>query len=526
MPIGRRSFLASAVLMTGAFTAGRAASAPSDDRLVIGTKLDPTSLDPHYFNGAENRDAHPHIYDPLIAIGPDGELVPMLAAKWQVIDPTTWEFTLREGVSFHDGTPFTAADVVFTIGRVPQVRNSPSPLTPYVKSIVKAEALSEHRLRLTTSQPNPFLLQDLTWIFIVPAKLGEGITTADFNSGRAAIGTGPYSLKEYVPSDHLAMTRNKIYWRGTPDWAEVVVRPIKSDAARTSALLSGDIDMMNFPTATDLSQLKAREGLAVMQKPGFRVMYMQMDQYRDDSPFVKGPNGENPLKDVRVRRALSLGVDRRAIVEKLLQGMGTPAGQMAVPTQFGASPSLTPPPYDPVKARELLAEAGYAKGFKLTLHGTSDRYPGGDVVAQAVAQYFQRLGIEMTVALVPNAVFFPQTSKGAYSMTFSGYGSDDASVYLRTAIHSQNPEKGLGGSNRGRYVNPKVDRLIEEAQVEMDDRKRAELLGAAFTIAEGEDVAVISLYYPTYDWVARTDRVRYQPHISGFTWAMLAKPAK
>ncbi len=522
MRIGRRGALAAS------FAAGLPAplAAQPVGRLVIGTKLDPSSMDPHYFNGTENSNVQAQCFEALLRVDPDGKLQPGLAESWTQVDPTTWRIALRRNVRFHDGTAFTAEDVRVTFDRVPKVENSPGPFTAYVRNIAKIEIPDPHTLMLTTSRPDPLLIRDLARIFIIPAKLGTAVTTQEFNGGRAAIGTGPYRLVQYVPGQRVVFARNDSYWGERATWGEVVFLPNKSDASRAAALLAGDVDMMDFPAVSDLAAMRRNPQLSVISRPGARIMYMQLDHDREVSPFASGPDGKNPLRDVRVRRALSIGVDRQAIVDRMLDGAGTPAGQMPAPGLPGAAPDLKAPVYDPDRARALLAEAGVASGFKLTMHGTSDRYPGGDRVLQAMAQYYSRLGIDVSVELVPNAAFFPAATRREYSYFFVGYGADDVTVYLRTVLHSYDRSRNLGSSNRGRYANPKVDALIRDLLTEMDTAKRERMMGEAFSISEGEDVAVVSLYYPTYDWVTRRSRVTYSPHIMGYTWAMLAEPAK
>jgi peptide/nickel transport system substrate-binding protein len=524
----RRPLLLAASALPLVATGRRAALAQggaAGPTLTIGTKLDPSSLDPHFFNGTENNNALAHVFERLIGLDPEGRLRPALAESWRSTAPTTWEIKLRRGVRFHDGSPFTARDVAFTVARVPKVENSPGPFTAYVRNITSLDIVDDHTLRLTTQRPDPFLPRDLARVFVVPASLGEGVRTADFNTIRATIGTGPYRLVEYVPSDRLVFVRNDAHWGGRPDWARVVIRPNKSDASRTAALLAGDVDMIDFPAAADLASMRRRPEFQVLQHPAARIMYVQMDHDREVSPHAVGPDGKNPLRDVRVRRALSLALNRQAIVDRVLDGAGTPAGQMPVPGQPGASDKLAAPAQDMARARALLAEAGYPNGFRLTIHGTSDRYPGGDRVVQAMAQYYSRLGLDVTVQLVPNAAFFPAASRREYSFFFGGYGSDDASVYLRTVMHSNDRARGLGSSNRGYYANPRVDEMVRAAIIEMDDEKRERMMAQAFEIAEGEDVAVISIYYPSYDYVLRRDRVpEYTAHTMGYTWAMLAKP--
>ena len=515
----RRALMGAAML-----AAATPASAQTSQRLVIGTKLDPSSMDPHYFNGTENLNAQAHVFECLIGVDTEGNLQPMLAESWRSLAPRLWEIRLRRDVRFHDGQPFTADDVILTFARIPKVESSPGSFVTYVSNITRAEARDPHTLHLETATPDPFFPRALSRVFIIPASLGEQVKTADFNNGRAAIGTGPYRLVQYRPSESIVMARNPDWWGGQAAWEEVVLRPLRSDGTRAAALLARDVDMIDFPAAADLERMRRRPELEVMQRPGARVMYIQMDHAREVSPFAQGPNGKNPLQDARVRRALSIGVDRRALTERLLDGSGTPAGQMPVMGQAGSSGRLRPPALDPGAARALLAEAGVAQGFRLTIHGTSDRYPSGDRVVQTLAQYYSRLGIDASVQLVPNNVFYPAASRGEYSFFFLGYASEDPSIYLRTVLHSNDAQRRLGSSNRGRYSNPRVDALIRASLAELDDAKRNAMMAEAFDVAEGEDVAVISLYHPTYDYIMRRSRVSYQPHTLGRTWAMLARP--
>jgi peptide/nickel transport system substrate-binding protein len=493
--------------------------------LVIGSKLDPSSLDPHYFNSADTVHPQTHVFERLIDLDREGALTPGLALSWKSIDPLTWEFKLRPGVTFHNGAPFTAHDVAFTFERIPTVK-SPGPFTGYTKQVTGLEIVDDLTLRMRTAAPHPFLPIDLTVVFIVSRTTGMEATTADYNTGKAAIGTGPYRLVQFSPGDRVIFEAVPNHWSGRQPWNRVIFRTIKNDAARVAALLAGDVELIDLLPLNSLSTLKSNARVALFQRPAARVMYVQMDSDRDVSPHAAGPDGRNPLKDRRVRKALSLAIDRNLLVSNVLEGAGAPASQMASPGTPGFSSKLQVDRYDPAAARRLLAEAGYPNGFKLTIHGTSDRYPNGDKVAQALAQFYTRIGVETQVALVPNAVFFPQASRLEYSFFFAGYGSVDPSVYLRTVLHSFDQAKALGSSNRGRYANPRVDALVQQALVTLDDTRRNALMAEAFELAEGEDQAVISVYWPTYDFAGQKDKVVFTPDANGTMSALWAKPAR
>ncbi len=500
------------------------ASAAGARDLMIGSKLDPSSLDPHYFNSADTVHPQTHVFERLIDLDREGALTPALALSWTALDPLTWEFKLRPGVTFHNGAPFTAHDVAFTFARIPSVK-SPGPFTGYTKQVTGLEIVDDLTLRMKTAQPHPFLPIDLSVVFIVSRTTSMEATTADYNSGKAAIGTGPYRLVQFAPGDRAVFEAVPNHWAGRQPWDRVVFRTIKNDAARVAALLSGDVELIDLLPLNSLSTLKRDARIALFQRPAARVMYVQMDSDRDVSPHAAGPDGRNPLKDRRVRKALSLAIDRNVIVTNVLEGAGAPASQMASPGTPGFSAKLQPDRFDVAQARRLLAEAGYPNGFKLTIHGTSDRYPNGDKVAQALAQFYARLGIETQVQLVPNAVFFPQASRLEYSFFLAGYGSVDPSVYLRTVLHSFDQAKALGSSNRGRYANPRVDALVQQALVTLDDARRNALMAEAFELAEGEDQAVISVYWPTYDFAGLAGRVVFTPDANGTMSALWAKPA-
>src|SRR6476646_9781919 len=310
-----------------------------------------TSIDPHYHNLAPNISLSAQIFDPLVNSDADARLAPGLALSWKLVAPDTWELKLRD-VKFHNGNEFVADDVVFTMNRIPKVPNSPSSFAVYTKPVTTTEVVDSHTIRLHTDGVFPLLPTYLAQFFIINRKSSEGMTTEDFNSGKAAIGTGPFRFVSFRPGDRVELDRNESYWGGKPVWQHVDYRFIPNDGGRTAALLAGDVDFIDFVPTEDLEQLRKSPKVKLWERLGLRLIFLGLDQSRDGpSPFVFGPNGEkldkNPLKDRRVREALSIAINRQAIVDRIMEGAAVPSGQYLPPGVYSYDPQITPPPYDP-----------------------------------------------------------------------------------------------------------------------------------------------------------------------------------
>jgi peptide/nickel transport system substrate-binding protein len=504
-----------------------AASAQAAD-LTIGVATEITSVDPHFHNLGPNNDFALHIFDRLVHQGLNQELKPGLAVSWQPVDDTTWEFKLREGVTFHDGSPFTADDVAFTFERAPDVPNSPSSFGTYLSQITAVEVVDDHTVHIKTAAPHPLMPNDLAQVSIVGRAHGEGAATEDYNSGKAAIGTGPFRFVEWVPGDRAVLEKNLDYWGEVPEWDKVTFKPISSGPARVAALLAGDVDLIAEVPTADVAGLRENADINLSSGISNRVIYLHVDSDRDESPFVMTKDGQplvpNPLEDVRVRKAISKAINRDAIVERVMEELAVPAGQLLPDGFFGTSPDLGPEPYDPDGAKELLAEAGYPDGFKLTIHGPNDRYINDEKIAQAVAQMLTRIGIETDVVTMPRSVYFSRASDLEFSFILVGWGSGtgEASSPLRSLLHTYDKERGFGASNRGRYSNPEVDRLIEQALATVDDGGREKLLQEATKIAI-EDLGIIPLHFQVNTWGTRKG-LTYAPRTDEATLAMGVEP--
>jgi peptide/nickel transport system substrate-binding protein len=504
------------VLGTGSATAAQ---------IVIGSGLEPSSIDPHYHNLGPNNAVAYHIFDRLVDNDEKQQLLPGLAVSWKPISDTTWEFKLRKGVTFHDGSPFTADDVLFTFERVPNVEASPSSFALYTKGKT-LKKIDDHTIHIMTARPYPLMPNDVSNIHIVSRKHGQGAKTGDYNSGIAAIGTGPYKFVEWVPGDRLVLEKNPNYWGRVAKFDRVVFKPIKSDPARVAALLAGDVDMIDAVPTADIPLLRKNPDIVLSQGVSNRVIYLHLDQFRDESPFITGTGGKNPLKDQRVRLAISKAINRPAIVERVMEGVALPAGQLLPEGFFGVSPKLKAESYDPEAAKKLLADAGYPNGFGLTLHGPNDRYINDAKICQAIGQMLTRLGIETQVETMPKSVYFRKASRGgpngspAFSFILVGWGSGtgEASSPLKSLLHTYDKARGFGASNRGRYSNSEVDRLIEQALATVDDAKRETLLQQATELAIA-DLGIIPLHYQVNTWATRKG-LAYTPRTDEYTIAM------
>lgn len=480
----------------------------SAQTLRVGVSSAVTSIDPHYHNLAPNNSLAAQVFDRLVEMDVHQRPKPGLATSWKLVAPDTWEFHLRDA-KFQNGTAFTADDVVFTLNRVPSVPNSPSSFAVYTKPVVSAEVIDPHTIRLHTKGVFPLLPIYMTNVAIISRAAAQGASTQDFNSGKAAIGTGPFKFVLYRPGDRVELERNDSYWGPKPAWQHVVWRFIPNDASRVAALLAADVDFIDFVPTEDLQKLRSDPHVKLWEQLGLRIIFLALDQSRDGpSPFVTGPNGEtlakNPLKDRRVRLALSLAINRAAIVSRIMEGAAAPSGQFLPPGTFSYVPDLKPPPYDPAQAKRLLAEAGFPKGLRIALHGPNDRYVNDARIIQAVGQMWQRIGVQTEVDPLPWTSYVSQANKQAFSAFLFGWGSAtaEASDPLIAQVATFDKTKGWGASNRGRYSNPALDALIAKALGTADDGAREQVLQAATRMAM-QDVAIIPLHIQKNIWATR-----------------------
>lgn len=522
--------LAASRLLKAALIAGTVslASLAPAATLNVGLGADVTSIDPHFYLYVPNQNVADHIFDRLIHRDDRLQMVPGLATSWKAVDDRTWEVKLRPNVKFHDGSAFTAEDVKFSFERVPTIKDSPGLLTTYTRAIAGIEVVDPLTVRFKTDKPYPLLPNDIAIIPIVSKKAATGATTADFNSGKAAIGTGPFKFVRYARGDRIELARNDAYWGPKPAWDGVTLRIMTSEASRVAALLSGGVDAIDTVPVSDMMRIKKEPGLQTVAKTGYRLIYFGLNLSDSAASHFQtkagAPLGTNPLKDLRVRQAISKAISRDAIVGRVLEGAGTATGQLVNSGLPGYIADLPAGNYDPNGARALLAQAGYPDGFKMTIHGPNNRYLMDEQIVQAVAQMLTRVGITTAVETMPAASYFGKNNKGEFAMSLVGFAPDsaEASSPLRALVATKDPAKGFGNFNVG-YSNKKVDELIERAMATVQPQAREKLLQDATRVAM-DDVALIPLHHQASIWAMKRG-MNYPGRLDERTHAMEFAPS-
>lgn len=490
--------------------------------LVVGIRSEPTSMDPQYHALTSNIQFSQTLFDPLICNDENLQLKACLALSWES-SGNTWTIKLRPNVQFSDGSPLSADDVVFTFNRIPLVPNSPSSFVNYTHHITKVEAIDPLTVKITTDVPYPLLPNNLTGIPIMSAKATagnapEGRTTTELNTGVGLIGTGPYRFVSWRRGSEIIFERNPNYWGQTPAWDKVTYRFITNPAARVAALQAGDVDLIEDPPTDDLARLRNEAGIRVVTKASNRVIYIALDQNGEQTPGITGTNGKNPFLDRRVREAMSLAIDRQAIVDRIMGGVATPAAQLIPYPMLGATEKLnTVPPADTNKAKELLAQAGYPNGFTLILGTPNGRYINDSKVAQTLAAMWSRVGIKTSVDAVTPSVFFKKRDAFEYSAYMAGWAATtgEISYTLNSLVVTPNKDKGLGTTNRSRYSNPAMDELVAASAVEMNNTKRAQLLQKANEMLMA-DFGILPIHFEHSVWAMKSD-INYSGRIDQMT---------
>lgn len=529
--------------VTAVAMAALAGPAMAED-ITIGVRTEPSSMDPYFHNLSPNNSMIGHVFARLVDFDSNQQLFPSLAESYKALDDTTWEFKLRPGLKFHDGSDLTVDDVIYSFERADGYTGGNSSFRIYTKGKT-LKKIDDLTVQITTEGPYPLMPNDLTTVMIMSSEakgtgspdVNKGVEASDFNDGTAAIGAGPYKFVEWKKGDRLVLEKYEGYVGPLAQpWDKVTFKFIPSEPARVAALLAGDVDMIDNVPTSDIATLEKNKDVALSAGVSNRIIYLHLDQFREKSPFVTDKEGnpldKNPLKDPRVRKALSMMINRPAIVERVMEGVALPAGQLLPDGFFGRSPTLKPEKYDVAGAKKLLAEAGYPEGFGLTIHGPNDRYINDAKICEAIGQLLSAAGIPTKVVTMPKNVFFSRASKGAdgdpeFSFVLVGWGSGtgEASSPLKSLLATFDPSKGWGASNRGRHSDPKVDALIAQALATVDDEKRGKLLAEATDISIGENQGIIPLHYQVNTWATRAG-LKYSPRTDERTTAYDLVPAK
>ena len=481
-----------------------AAPAAAEKSIVIGLASDALFMDPSQQDETITNTMGRYMYDGLLNNDALGLPRAALAESWTIGDDNlTWTFSLKKGVKFHDGSDFTAEDVAYTV----EVCRT-SLLKNFTAAIDRVEVVDPYTVKIITKAPTAVLLESLAALRILPKAYRTKLGETAFN--QAPVGTGPYVFVEWVKEDHISMKANEQYWGGSPKIKKVTFRPISNAATRTAALLTGEVDIIEDVPVRDVDKLKNTEGLSVVDRPSERLIYLHVDSHRPQGPGIIGLD-KNPLADLRVRKALSLAINRDSIVKMIMNGNAYATNQMVLKGRRGYVEDMPAPKYDPEEAKKLLAEAGYPDGFKVYLDAPNGRYPNDGQVAQALASQLTKAGIQIELRLHPKTTFFDFVRPGdKSSLVMTGWSEpidvgEMASVLFYT--RGKNPAKG--GSNRGHYANPGFDALVDEADGTADPGKRRVILEKAARMIV-DDGGIVPLYFQQ-DLYGKKDAVVFEP---------------
>ncbi|MBN9410261.1 MAG: ABC transporter substrate-binding protein [Burkholderiales bacterium] len=472
---------------------------------------DISSLDIHSQNNALNNGVHAAIFDALMyydskTFKPE----PQLASSVRQVTPTQMRFALRQNAKFSDGSPLTADDVVFSIARA---MSKTSNHTIYTQGIDKAVKVDNHTVDIMLKGPNPVLLNQLTELRIMSkawAEKNRSVDPKDIRTPeetfahRNAMGSGPYMVKEWLPDQRLVLVRNPHHWGQNPsNVTEIVYTPIKADATRIAALLSGEVDFVLDPSPQDLARLRNNANLKVIDGVENRTIFLGMDQFREELP---GSNvkGKNPLKDQKVRQALYQAIDINAIQRVTLRGLGQPTGALVAPQVAGWTEGVHKRlPYDAEASKKLLAEAGYPQGFEVDFACPNNRYISDEEICQAITAMWARVGVRAKLRTLPSVTYFPMIQRYEASIYMLGWGvpTFDALYSLQSLVRTVGTG-GDGNYNVGRFSNQRVDYVVDRIKTESDLPVRNRLLTEGLELASST-VSHLPLYNQVIPWAMK-----------------------
>lgn len=467
---------------------------------------DALTADPHAANELTTTSAARKVYDSLVYADKDLKFIPWLATSWKLINPSTWEFKLREGVRWQDGSPFTARDVKFSFDRA---RAKTSDFKKQIDSIAEVEIVNEHLVRIVTSGPNPILPNQLTTIFMMSRAWSEkhDVTEPqDFAAKqetyavRHAMGTGPFRLEKREPGVRTIMVKNEDWW-GLEDYPhkvdELVYTPIANQATRVAALLSGELDFVLDPPLQDLERIKRTPGIKLVQTAQDRTIFLGMNQVRKEL-LTSDVKGANPLSDRRVRLAFYQAIDIDAIRDKVMRGYSEPAGVVTAPSVHGYTEALDKRhPYNPDAARKLLAEAGYPDGFSIRLDCPNNRYINDDSICQAVAGMLGRIGVKVELSAIPKTLHFPKVKNRNTDFYMLGWGVPTLdSHYVFSYLARESAWNATG------FDDSRISGLIDQIGVEVDFAARDKAINTVWEYMK-EEVVYLPLHHQVVVWAMK-----------------------
>jgi peptide/nickel transport system substrate-binding protein len=474
---------------------------------------DISTMDPHANNEGFTNAYHDHIYEPLVTRGKDLKVEPSLAVSWQAMSPTQMRFKLRPNVKFHDGSPFTADDVVFSFQRA---LSDTSNFKPYLAGVKEARKVDDLTVDVITDGPAPVLLGQLTEVRIMSRswcakhnvqKPQDYKNKEETYAVRNANGTGAYILRSRDADVRTVAVKNSNWWgkiEGNVD--EIVYTPIKQDSTRLAALLSGEIDFILDPSPQDIPRLKQDGKIKVVEGMENRTIFLGMDQYRDELQY-SGVKGKNPFKDKRVREAMQAAIDVNALKTQVMRGLSVPTAVMYAPQVDGYAKELDKVKGpDRARARKLLAEAGYPKGFDVTLDCPNNRYVNDEKLCVAIAAMLAQVDITVRVNAMPRANYFPKIQNLDTSFYMLGWGvpTFDSQYAVQSLLRTRVEKTPDGDYNLGRYSNPKVDENVDKLKTEVDPKRRTALAVEVSRIHQA-DVGHIPLHFQVIPWAMRSN---------------------
>jgi len=468
------------------------------------------TFDPHSQNHTTTITLVMHVYESLTRYGKKYDIEPSLATGWKEISPTQWRFNLRKNVKFHDGTPFTADDVVFSYGRIKQPQGT---MQIYVDGVKEVRKIDDHTVDFILAGPDPVLLRKLTDFRIMSKVWSEKNRSQNVQdakskeetySSRNANGTGAYILKGWEPDKRLVLAANPNWWdKREGNVTDVIYTPIKADATRVAALLAGDVDLVTDLPTQDVARLKQNAALKVVEGHEVRTIFIGLDQHNNELQY-SDVKGKNPFKDVRVRRALNMAVDREAIKRVTMRGLSIPAALMIAPGVHGHTTELDKvAAADPGGARKLLAEAGYPNGFEFTLDCPNNRYVNDEEICQGLVGMWAKAGVRVKLNAIPFSTHIPKILKHDTSAYMLGWGvaTFDGLYTLQSLVRTKTT--GADGSfNCGRVSDPKLDQLIDAMKTETDVKKRDGLLRQALVMTRDE-AYYVPLHHQMRPWAMK-----------------------
>lgn len=482
-------------------------STPSTAPLRIASAFDPQTMDPHAIALLYHSRVVYQIYESLVSRDERFKLEPALALSWQAMSPTVWRFRLRPGVQFHDGTPFTADDAVFSIERA---ITAPSQRAFQLKGVTGARKVDALTVEILLEAPDAVLPEKLHYISMMSRAWSErhGVTRAqDFNakqethSVRHANGTGPVRLLRYEPDVRTTLERHPQWWgwsdRRSGNLGSVSFVTVKSDATRLAALASGEVDLVLDPPYQDIARLKSDARIALLQTADIGQQYLTFDLARPElqDSDVKG---RNPFQDLRVRKAVYHALNMPLIIDKVLRGQAQPTGALLSPLVDGSPAELDKRlPYDPARARQLLGEAGYPNGFAVTLDCVNVAWR--ENVCQAMAAMLTQVGIRTNLRASPSSSFFPKLTQATASFIEYGWTATPDAWNSLNGLFRTHDKSGMGTFNAGRYSNPKVDALIDAMRTEPDLTRRRAMVTTVLRLV-ADDLPYLPLYRRTISW--------------------------